>query len=185
MNDATNSVFGSLGIGGSTMNTQGLNANRLQSLGQQEDIDFKNQQMGLNALGAGNQLLGTSLAGNMDLATLLTDAGSLYGAAGQNILGEQQLNLGGKNLGLQALGDLFGSGGGLGGSNPSGGGSGSGGSGGWLGQLFGSSGTGGSSGMLGNAGSWLSSLFSSGGTASTADAISQGLPILADTSTMI
>lgn len=82
---AMDQIYSGLGIGDSTMRTQDLNAANLQSLAQQEQIDFANQQMGLDALktGAGidataGQLLGTS--GN-----LFSQAGTQLGGAQNNL----------------------------------------------------------------------------------------------------
>jgi hypothetical protein len=64
-NLATNSTYANLGIPGSSMNTEDLNANNLASLTQQEEIDFQNEQMGLTALGVGSGML--NQAGGLNL----------------------------------------------------------------------------------------------------------------------
>ena len=106
------------------MNTQDRNANALASLAQQEGIDFQNEEMGLRALGVGSGMLGT--AGNLN-----TQAGGLYGEAGQNIINQANPLINAKSGG--GLGGLASK---LGGSSAGGSGAGSG-SGGLLAGLLG------------------------------------------------
>lgn len=115
---ATNQTYGNLGLGGSTMNTQDLAADRLQSLAQQEQIGFQNEQMGLGALGVGQGLTQAGAQDILGAGGLLGQAISGYGQASGNI--EQQLTdiLNQKAGGASGVGTLLSS---LGGTSAGGG----------------------------------------------------------------
>lgn len=81
-NTRTASTFADLGLGGSTMATQDMNANDLANLALKSDISMQNERMGLAAAQLGDQFLGgggTSLA---QAGNQLTGAGTILGQQG-------------------------------------------------------------------------------------------------------
>ena len=104
----TNQGYANLGLGGSTMNAQDLNADKIQSLAQQEQIDFQNEQAGLAGVGAGAGLLGqgAGIYGNQE--GMLAN---LYNQQNQNFL--QSLGSAGQALGNKSAGSSSSGSGGL------------------------------------------------------------------------
>ena len=116
MNTGTASTYANLGLGGSTMQTQDINANDLASLAQQEQIDFQNEQMGMYGATEGGNFLNNAISALSNAGGLLTNAGNVYNSQQQ----QNQQTKGG--LG-EALGALSGNSAGTSGSGVTGTGS--------------------------------------------------------------
>lgn len=80
-NVGTQSTYGNLGLGGSTMEGQDLNANSLASLAEQANLEAQSETLGLQGLNQGNALLSGAEGGYGTAGNLLTGAGNLLGGA--------------------------------------------------------------------------------------------------------
>ena len=106
MNLGTQANYANLGLGGSTMEQQDLNANRLSSLAQQAGLETQSEQLGLQALGEGLSFLNAG-SGN------LGGAGSIYNQDQTNKAGaltSLASGLGGAGGGTSGAGSTSGSG---------------------------------------------------------------------------
>ena len=118
MNLATSGTYANLGLGGSTMENQDVNANTQKSLAQKQQFASLDEQLGLSGLSAANQYNSTSLQALVDALSSFTGAGNILGVASgassaegniANTQTQQQLNL------LTSLGKALGGGIGVGG----------------------------------------------------------------------
>lgn len=86
----TRSTYGNLGLGGSTMEGQDLNANSLASLAEQANLEAQSESLGLQGLGAGNALISGAEGGYGTAGSLLSGAGTTLNDAGRLAESQQQ-----------------------------------------------------------------------------------------------
>lgn len=123
----TAGTYGKLGLGGSTMETQDLNANAAKSLAQTQGFSSLDETLGLSGLSAAEQYYGLGLNALTGAGNILSGATGALNSAGNLATTEQQTQLGllgslgsalGGSQGLFGstglLGSLFGGGGGAG-----------------------------------------------------------------------
>lgn len=123
----TAGTYGNLGIGGSTMETQDLNANKAKSLAQTQGFSSLDETLGLSGLDEAAKYYGLQLGSLTGAGQILGGATQALGSAGNLATTEQQTQLGllgslgsalGGSQGLFGstglLGSLFGGGGGAG-----------------------------------------------------------------------
>jgi len=125
MNTNTAGLYGDLGLGGSTMEGQDTSANALRSMSERANLDFQNQQMGLQGLqealgyyGAAGQNLGGAGATNQ-AAGGLQDFNTAQLNSAINSLGNK--SAGGLGSGISSIGSGIGGLLGLGGGSAAGG----------------------------------------------------------------
>lgn len=123
----TAGTYGNLGIGGSTMETQDLNANKAKSLAQTQGFSSLDETLGLSGLDEAAKYYGLELGSLTGAGQILGGATQALGSAGNLAATEQQTQLGllgslgsalGGSQGLFGstglLGSLFGGGSGAG-----------------------------------------------------------------------
>ena len=133
-NVGTQSLYGNLGLGGSTMEGQDLASNVLKSTAEQANIANQNEQLGLSGLQTADQYYSTANQSYANAGNALSGASSSLYNAGQLT----DANLKALNSAISSLGNKSSGGLGSGLSSLIGGATGTSGTGGFLGSLFGS-----------------------------------------------
>ena len=106
MNLATSGTYANLGLGGSTMENQDVNANTQKSLAQKQQFASLDETLGLSGLGMANTYNTQNLQDLIGALSTLTGAGSILGSATSALSGAGNLAAGQQATQLGLLGSL-------------------------------------------------------------------------------
>ena len=106
MNLATSGTSANLGLGGSTMENQDVNANQQKSLAQKQQFASMDEQLGLSGLGMANTYTTQELNDLAGALSTLTGAGNILGSASGALNSAGNLAAGQQATQLSLLGSL-------------------------------------------------------------------------------
>ena len=106
MNLATSGTYANLGLGGSTMENQDVNANQQKSLAQKQQFASMDETLGLSGLGMANTYTTQELNDLAGALSTLTGAGNILGSASGALNSAGNLAAGQQATQLSLLGSL-------------------------------------------------------------------------------
>jgi|SRR5215472_856738 len=106
MDTSTKNTYGNLGLGGSTMQTQDLNANDLSGLAQTEEFSNLDETLGLSGLDQTNKFQSSGASSLGGATTAYGTAGNILGAGANALSGVGTLAAGQQATQLGLLGNI-------------------------------------------------------------------------------